>query len=615
MSDKTKAPAIAERLSAAGRALAHRPGFNIRFGGNTTPNGINTDAIIALPLAEKNPAPEQLRRLRGEVDIAALALRHHNSAAHAEHRPNTAKAAAVYDALELMRIQLKGGAAMQGVAHNLDARMERYIAEQGYDRTSESADPPLADMLALLLRESATGVKPPASMNSLMKLWKPLLQSKTGATLTRMAMAVDNQRQFQLLMEELLEELDMIAQEGSESEHIENDAESAPGSSDEERSDESTDNAAAQTSPSFSPSGGDEQSEQSSQPSETGVQEDMQELVNSAQKPDGTVWLPNFPELEALKDSPRYRAYTRIHDEVVNAETLAAPEELARLRMLLDQKLENVRGVTSKLSARLQRLLMAKQARQWVFEQEEGILNNARLSRAIVNPNYPYLYKIETEAPFRDTVITLLLDNSGSMRGRPITVAAMSADILARTLERCGVKVEILGFTTRDWKGGLSRKQWQEAGRPADPGRLNDLRHIIYKSADNRWQKSKKNLGLMLKDGILKENIDGEAIVWAYERLIARPEQRRILMVISDGAPVDDSTLSVNHGNYLDSHLREVIAHIEARSDAELLAIGIGHDVTRYYKNAVTLTDVEQLGTIMISELTRLFSDSGNTRR
>ena len=298
---------------------------------------------------------------------------------------------------------------------------------------------------------------------------------------------------------------------------------------------------------------------------------------------------------------------------MIGAEELCEPEELARLRGQLDQQMSHLQGVVSKLANRLQRKLMAQQTRSWNFDLEEGILDTGRLARIVANPTHSLSFKIEKETDFRDTVVTLLIDNSGSMRGRPITVAALSAEILARTLERCAVKVEVLGFTTRAWKGGQAREQWQADGKPAQPGRLNDLRHIVYKAADAPWRRARKNLGLMLREGVLKENIDGEALLWAHDRLIGRSEQRRILIVISDGAPVDDSTLSVNPGNYLEKHLRDVIDHIETRSPVELIAIGIGHDVTRYYRRAVTIMDAEELGGAVMRQLTALFDEEGET--
>ena len=318
-------------------------------------------------------------------------------------------------------------------------------------------------------------------------------------------------------------------------------------------------------------------------------------------------------ERTAPDDSTAYRAYSRANDEEIGAEDLCDPDELTRLRQQLDQQLQHLQGVVSKLANRLQRRLMAQQTRAWEFDLDEGMLDAGRLARIVVNPTQSLSYKRERETDFRDTVVTLLIDNSGSMRGRPITVAAMCGDILARTLERCAVKVEVLGFTTRAWKGGQSRERWVQDGKPRNPGRLNDLRHIIYKSADAPWRRARKNLGLMLREGLLKENIDGEALRWAYRRLVSRTEHRRILMVISDGAPVDDSTLSVNPGNYLERHLREVIREIESRDAVELIAIGIGHDVTRYYRRAVTIVDAEELGGTVMKKLAELFDEDAAT--
>ena len=320
------------------------------------------------------------------------------------------------------------------------------------------------------------------------------------------------------------------------------------------------------------------------------------------------------PSGPADRRGPDYKAYAAKFDEVVNAEDLCEPEELQRLRDYLDKQLQNLSSVVARLANRLQRRLMAQQNRSWEFDLEEGMLDTARLPRIIIDPQQPLSFKREKEMDFRDTVVTLLIDNSGSMRGRPITVAASCADILARTLERCGVKVEILGFTTRAWKGGQSREAWLQAGKPANPGRLNDLRHLIYKPADAPWRRARKNLGLMMREGLLKENIDGEALDWAHQRLVGRPEQRKILMMISDGAPVDDSTLSVNSGNYLERHLRYVIEEIETRSPVELIAIGIGHDVTRYYRRAVTIVDAEELGGAMTEKLAELFAETPSPR-
>jgi cobaltochelatase CobT len=577
---------------------------SLRFRSNQPPPVINDSEIITVTSVEPEPKGIALGILRGEVDRAALALRYHNPKTHARLRPAALKAAAMFDTLERTRIELLGAQGWQGVGANLAGQLEDYCERQGYAGMSERADPPMADILALLLRERTLGLAPPQSTRRLVELWRGWIETAAGDTLSALARHLENQRQYGELLKSLIRTLEKAGkQEGTEDVSLKKD-ETQQEEETEEPQDSDTD--AEDSSPGQSAQG---ESEMLGAVHENGAPPpDAQQMEGHAPLRQERS-LPNAGDFDALKNTPHYHPYTTRFDEVVEASMLAAPEEMARLRGLLDQKLMHLHSVTSKLASRLQRLLLARQMHAWEYALEEGVLDGKRLAHAIVNPNYPYLYKQERQTDFRDTVVSLLLDNSGSMRGRPITVAALCADILARTLERCGVKVEILGFTTRDWKGGQSRRQWTQQGRPAEAGRLNDLRHIIYKSADTRWQKARRSLGLMLKDGILKENIDGEAVLWAHQRLMLRPEQRRILMVISDGAPVDDSTLSVNTGAYLDQHLREVIGAIEAYSDVELLAIGIGHDVTRYYKRAVTISDVEQLGDVMARELVKLFKD------
>jgi len=340
---------------------------------------------------------------------------------------------------------------------------------------------------------------------------------------------------------------------------------------------------------------------------------DMEE-AEQQELPEGEAPLEPPPPPAHSEADPAYTVFSTAYDEEIEAQDLAEPQELERLRAYLDQQLEPLKGAVSRLANKLQRRLQAQQNRSWDFDREEGILDAGRLARVVANPTTPLSFKIEKDTEFRDTVVTLLLDNSGSMRGRPISIAAICADVLARTLERCGVKVEILGFTTRAWKGGRAREDWLGAGRPQQPGRLNDLRHIVYKPADAPWRRVRDNLGLMMKEGLLKENIDGEALEWAHRRMIGRPEARKILMVISDGAPVDDSTLSVNPANYLEKHLRDVIAMVERRKAVELLAIGIGHDVTRYYERAVTITDAEQLAGAITEQLAGLFDSDPRAR-
>jgi cobaltochelatase CobT len=593
-------------LEAAARALARKPKVSVRFRSNEPPPVINTQEAIAVATPEPELHPQALAALRGEIDLAALALRHHNPKTHASLRPTSLKAAAMFDTLERTRVELLGSQAFAGVEANLTRRMEQYCEREGYDRMPERADPPMADILALMLRERALGLKPPASTARIVDLWRRWVETAAGDTLNALSLHLSDQRQYGTLLQSLIRTLEKSGKdEGTEDATLKKDETQSDEKTDSDESDDGNSDA-----PPAQSMGGDGDSEGAMMGAvhSSELPPDDATQVEGDSPPRERNSLPNTVDFETLANNVHYRSFTTRFDEVVEADKLAPPEEMARLRMLLDQKLVNLHSVTAKLASRLQRLLFAHQMHAWDYELEEGVIDGKRLARAIVNPNYPYLFKQEKRADFRDTVVTLLIDNSGSMRGRPITVASLCADILARTLERCGVKVEILGFTTRDWKGGQSRRLWVEQGRAGAPGRLNDLRHIIYKSADQRWQKARRNLGLMLKDGILKENIDGEAVLWAHQRLLARPEQRRILMVISDGAPVDDSTLSVNPGIYLDQHLRQVIGAIESYSDVELLAIGIGHDVTRYYTRAVTISDVEQLGDVMAKELVKLFS-------
>lgn len=597
-----------QAVTAATRAIAAEAEVELAWGSNAAGGDpLHTGTSIPLP-----PYPDDeaaLLEARGEADLAALVLRYHDARQHRLGKPHATDAAAIYDALELARLEGIGASVMDGVKHNIEARNAHWYEAQGYARFADPANPPLGDVLATMLRERMLGTTPPAPLKALMQQWRKMLENKAGKTLDDLAAGAKTQEAFAEGVYSLLRDLGI--DEGGRGpargdRSAGNTQQSEDGETDSEDMAE-TEELPAQ--PAAMPVPSEEQADDTQQVPMPAKLDDMQ-LAEDSDESEQAEATPNW-EKARDKDpvSDFYQVYTRKYDEIVMAHELAPPEELQRLRQQLDSKLMQFHGVTSRLAARLQRLLMARRLRHWEFEQEEGMIDAARLPQVIISPDYPYYYKVERDTDFRDTVVTLLLDNSGSMRGRPITVAALSADILARTLERCGVKVEILGFTTRDWKGGSARKQWVTDGSPAHPGRLNDLRHIIYKSADQRWMRGRRNLGLMLKDGILKENIDGEAILWAHDRLLARPEDRKILMVISDGAPVDDSTLSVNNGAYLDTHLREAIHYVENRSPVELLAIGIGHDVTRYYNRAVTLTDVNELSDTMVRELTALFSD------
>lgn len=597
-------------ISATLKAMsAVSPDKEIRviFGGNRE-GVVNTESrTVLLPSVLAGGEEKGLRMVRGKADAAALRLRYHDSAVFYRHRPESSEAAEIFDMLEQARVESLGARDMQGVAHNLEERLAARCREKGFNVLTQPVDPPTADLLALALRERVTGRKPPRAARELMKVWRDWVERKAGKALDAMALQVENQEDFSRSVCKMLESMGM-AQGAESAESSQDDGAEEPqqeGEDDQTQAD--GDEEASELPDMEGASGEEEQSDEQMPASQSRPDMVKEQIVEDASfTPE---WqLPNFPELYT-----DYRVYTTHFDEVVAAESLAESDELVQLRAQLDAKLAQVGNVTGKLANRLQRLLMARQQRHWHFDREEGVIDSSKLARLVTNPGYSAIYKEESDTTFRDTVVTLLLDNSGSMRGRPITVAALSADILTRTLERCGVKVEILGFTTREWRGGGSRKAWMKAGSSPNPGRLNDLRHIVYKSAEMPWRRARRNLGLMLKEGILKENIDGEALIWAWQRLIQRPEQRRILMVISDGAPVDDSTLSANNASLLDAHLRRVIGYIQDMAEqmvnpVELLAIGIGHDVARYYKRAVMISEVEKLADTMASELTWLFT-------
>jgi cobaltochelatase CobT len=499
---------------------------------------------------------------------------------------------------------------MAGVAENLAAALEERCRKQGLAEAVHRDDAPLPEIVRLLARESMTGAPPPAAAASAVDLWRARLESSVGGLLGKLGGVATDQRAYASIMREVLAALGIE----DDSEQFENE----PSEGDSE-ADDGESSALNEGDAGDSDQGRPEQMEglELRDATDEGGEEGDQAEPFEASSLDAGADMPEIPGENTFQpnfgrndfNSDAYHPYSTDFDEVIDAGTLCDPDELSRLRQNLDHQLSNLQGIIGKLANRLQRRLLAQQIRAWEFDLEEGQLDCARLARVVANPFHSLTFKQEKETEFRDTVVSLLIDNSGSMRGRPIMVAAMSADILARTLERCGVKVEILGFTTRAWKGGQARERWLAEGKHPNAGRLNDLRHIIYKSAETPWRRGRKNLGIMLREGILKENIDGEALLWAHQRLIARPEQRRILMVISDGAPVDDSTLSVNPSNYLEHHLRQVIEYIETYSPVELVAIGIGHDVTRYYRRAVTLVDAEQLGGAVMEQLAALFEE------
>ncbi len=562
--------------------------------------------------------PEPSRRLnereaaivRGHADSIALRLACHDPAVHRKLIPGGAQARAVFEAVEQARVEAIGSRRMGGVAKNLNAMLDDRFHRGKFDEVSDRSDAPIEDAIAMLVRERLTGEAPPAAARKVVELWRPLIEERAGRNLDRLERVLNDQRRFGDVVHDLLDCLDMGEERSSETDEDESDEGEQDSSSDESGQDgESAESADRER---MSLDQAETSSEEMPESAAEAVDAPAAEMAEDAELGDSETaaepWRPRHQRNEPR--GPDYKPFTSKFDETVGAEDLCEPEELDRLRGYLDKQLSHLQGVVARLANRLQRLLLAQQNRAWEFDLEEGLLDPARLTRVIVDPLHPLSFKHEKDTDFRDTVVTLLLDNSGSMRGRPITVAATCADILARTLERCGVKVEILGFTTRAWKGGQSREAWLAQGKPANPGRLNDLRHIVYKAADAPWRRARKNLGLMMREGLLKENIDGEALDWAHKRLLARPESRKILMMISDGAPVDDSTLSVNPGNYLERHLRWVIEDIETRSPVELIAIGIGHDVTRYYRRAVTIVDAEELGGVMTEKLAELFAEA-----
>ncbi len=592
-------------VSLATRSIAADSRLEVVF--TTEPPGL-AGHTARVPEPSRVPNKTEIAVIRGHADAAALAVACHDPALHEKLAPSGGDARAVFEAIEQARVEAIGARRMQGVASNLAARIEQRYEKSRYADAKERSEAPLPDALALLVREQLTSAKPPEKARALVDLWRPFIESRARAVLDRMPDMLLDQDGFGRLTRELLSALNLADQlEQSESEQDQGGEQEQDqcGAEDEEedatgdpRKDESAESRAEQQA----------MSQEMLDAMAESADQDDRDAESSDLPRRSEPWRPNTSVL----DDPEafgYKVFTRAFDEIVNAEQLCDTDELDRLRAFLDKQLVSLHGAVARLANRLQRRLLAQQNRGWDFDLEEGMIDAARLARVIVDPMHPLSYKQERDTQFRDTVVTLLLDNSGSMRGRPIMVAACCADILARTLERCGVKVEILGFTTRAWKGGHAREQWLNALKPAYPGRLNDLRHIVYKSADAPWRRSRRNLGLMMREGLLKENIDGEALAWAHARLLARPEQRRILMMISDGAPVDDSTLSVNSGSYLERHLRQVINEIETRSPVELLAIGIGHDVTRYYRRAVTVTDAEELAGVMTEKLAELFDE------
>lgn len=598
------------------RAISGDPELEVTFSGDRP--GIS-GKTARLPDPSRKVSAKEIAVTRGLSDSMALKLACHDTKIHARHIPVGSDARAIFDAVEQARCEAVGARRMEGVASNLAAMLEdKYVRTVAPDINSRE-EAPLQDALSLIVRERLTGAAPPKAAANLVDMWRDWVEQKAGAELDGLADTVENQDTFAEAFREVLKSLDMAEELGELDQEDNPEQNEDDGNNDESETggEEDEDSGEQEAAPQDMDMSGEEQDSGETEASDADMDDFAEEdMADAAEEPGESERreLP-FSNKPPLSD---YRVYTTQFDETIHAEDLCDSAELDRLRGFLDKQLTHLQGAVARLANRLQRKLMAQQSRGWDFDLEEGLLDTARLTRAVTDPMSPLAFKQERDTTFRDTVVTLLLDNSGSMRGRPITVAATCADILARTLERCGVKVEILGFTTKAWKGGQSRESWIGTGKPPAPGRLNDLRHIIYKSADAPWRRARRNLGLMMREGLLKENIDGEALTWAHERLLGRPEQRRILMMISDGAPVDDCTLSVNPGNYLERHLRYVIEEIETRSPVELIAIGIGHDVTRYYKRAVTIVDAEELAGAMTDQLADLFDDEaehGDPRR
>jgi cobaltochelatase CobT len=569
-----------------------------------------------LPELAKKPSRTDIAVTRGLGDSMALKRACHDQRIHTKLAPEGKQARAVFDAVEQARVEAIGSRMMAGVADNIGTMLEDKYAKTNLADVSDRADAPIEEALALMVREKLTGRAPPKSAGKLVELWRPWVEQKASAGLEGLSDKLGDQQAFARVVRDMLASMEMAEELGDDDETEDNedqDDDNQPQGEEQSEDGGEDDSGSEQSQQDDSEASSDEEQSAETEASDETADDDSDSDDADAETP-GEAKRNDNPFANLPKEID-YKIFTTAFDETVGAEELCDEEELDRLRAFLDKQLSNLSGVVGRLANRLQRRLMAQQNRSWDFDLEEGYLDPARLVRVVIDPMQPLSFKQERDTKFRDTVVTLVLDNSGSMRGRPITVAATCADILARTLERCGVSVEILGFTTRAWKGGQAREKWLKDGKPPAPGRLNDLRHIIYKSADHPWRRARRNLGLMMREGLLKENIDGEALLWAHQRLMARPEQRKILMMISDGAPVDDSTLSVNPGNYLERHLRAVIELIETRSPVELLAIGIGHDVTRYYRRAVTIVDAEELAGAMTEQLASLFEEESTRER
>ena len=601
-------------LAEATKSLANEPELNVAF--TIDPPGVSNETI-RLPQISRSLTKEEVMLARGTADAYALKIRFHNAKTHNKYMPQGQVAKDLYEAMETVRVEALGARAMPGTASNIDAKIESECVKLGYDSVSEPADVPISVAASFLFRQLATNRSLPKVAQDIVNLRSDLFGSDAKETLDNLKETLTDQIEFSKLTRQVIEDLGFGDQLGEDPDQSDNDQQEDAEQEDQEENQESDGNESQEEQEDWEqdPEDGGDKDTDPSQAQISADDLDDSDMSEDAEMPDGDQSMDPPPKNHYSDADPNYKVYNTNFDEEVLAEELAEPAELERLRAYLDQQLEPLKGAVSRLANKLQRRLQAQQNRSWLFDMEEGILDCGRLARVISNPTTPLSFKVESDIEFRDTVVTLLLDNSGSMRGRPISIAAICADVLARTLERCQVKVEILGFTTKAWKGGQSREAWLHDGREQTPGRLNDLRHIIYKGADAPWRRTRPNLGLMMKEGLLKENIDGEALEWASKRIMSRGEARKILMVISDGAPVDDSTLSVNSASYLEKHLRDVINMIQNKNMIELIAIGIGHDVTRYYEHAVTITDVEQLAGAMTEQLAELFDNKNPDKK
>lgn len=596
---------------AAVKAVAEDPEVTIEYvpRAQKLKEGYLSGKTIKLSHPSPNMDDDEIAKMRGDADRLALKLRHHNAKQFMQDAPSDMEAKQIFQALERARCESLGARQMRGVKKNIFDATEQNFVSKGYAEVDDKDNAPISEAVYVLARQHFSGQEIPPSAQNIVGLWQSWLELReTESAFMRLEENLEDQAAFAELAKSFIRQLNMLHTPGAEDEGAEEqEGENAKPDQAQENEQEEAPQEDQQSKEEPQPSQTIEKQELKADLADMGGDLDKQEMESQGEGeiPQESVQSEGSTSGEA--HAPNYTIYTDQFDEIVRAEDLVELEELRRLREVLDHQLKSFQAIVAKLANRLQRKVLAKQQRGWEYNVDDGVLNPKRFASIVANPTTPVSYMKEKDIDFQDTIVTLLIDNSGSMRGRPISIAAISTDVLARTLERCGVKVEILGFTTRSWKGGKSRDLWLKNGRPGNVGRLNDLRHIIYKSADAPWRRARTHLGLMLKEGLLKENIDGEALLWAHKRLNARPEKRKIMMVISDGAPVDDSTLSVNSPGFLEQDLHNVIHWIEKKGVVELMALGIGHDVTRYYKHAITLSDAQDLAGAMITELTALF--------